>query len=123
MERGLYRGLMTASAARAEEAAALNTIHNATVPADSEADACDCPACQRDPVPVLAIRLADIFGADRRKFLCDLEKPRAIVQAPPARGPLQDESGALDPVDAQAMLIIEGRTTETSEVRDAEGRA
>lgn len=60
-------------------------LHNESVGVDRQADACRCPAC---------------LGLANRG-------PAALAGAT-YRGPVQCESGALDPLDARAMAEIEG---------------
>lgn len=99
-DRGQYIGL-----SRAADAAA----HNARVPADGEADACRCPGClspctafgsARGPA---AVAEAASIAAGPVAALPLLTRGR-----PALRGPVQDESGVLDPVDAAAMRAVQG---------------
>lgn len=99
-DRGLYRGLDRARAAAA---------HNARVPADGEADACRCPSCisplaasgtARGPE---AVAEAESIAAGHVAALPLLTRGR-----PALRGPVQDESGSLDPIDKAAGRAVMG---------------
>ncbi len=94
-------------------------MHNRTVPADQEADACRCPSCRPDlHSPSAAAQVAEPAAA---LLACpaDARQPSLSPRSPmdgraqqrgPMRGPVQDESGRVDPIDAIAMRAVEGRT-------------
>jgi hypothetical protein len=83
--RGLYHGLNRGPAALA--------AHNRSVTAD--------------PPPAARVAADAARPPPSPAFSADARRPGAVM-----RGPVQDESGALDPLDAQAMREIEGHCDE-----------
>lgn len=82
-------------------------MHNSTVPADQEADACRCASCRPDlHSPSAAARVAEPAAA----LLARPADARQPSHSPLRRGPVQDESGRVDPIDAIASRTVEGRT-------------
>jgi hypothetical protein len=79
--------------------------HNRGVAGDALADACRCTGCNPDRLSesqaALAVAAAPLPSSHESAHDRDAQRP--VV-----RGPVQDESGRLDPIDARAMREIEG---------------
>lgn len=117
MAEGRYRGLDSAERSSGRDRRAAILAHNAGVPADAQDDTCPCQQCRNDDLPPAARCPADRpppsppFSADVRRPVTSFFDG-AAPRAPVLRGPVQDESGALDPLDAQALRAVEGRERE-----------
>lgn len=73
-------------------------------------DVCTCPLCTALDCPELPVAAPPSCDRPASPAGIQTQWPdRSRSVTPVARGPVQDESGALDPLDAQAMAAIEGR--------------